>query len=110
VTFSEINVEPKLRLELDPRGVIVAVRAHAGARRNAIVGMRDGMLRVAVSEAPEKGKANKAIVEVLSKALGMPRSGIVIVSGASSPRKRFLLIGADAHALSALLQKVDNDR
>ncbi len=44
------------------------MRAHAGARQNGIVGEHNGMLRVAVTAAPEKGKANKAIVDVLSKA------------------------------------------
>jgi uncharacterized protein len=39
-------------------GVIVPVQAHAGARRNGVLGVRNGMLRVAVTAAPEKGKAN----------------------------------------------------
>lgn len=87
---------PVLALEHDPLGVVLPVRAHAGARRNAIVGVREGTLRVAVSAAPEKGKANQAIVAVLSNALGMPKSGIVLVSGATSPRKRFLIVGGEA--------------
>lgn len=92
-------MESKLQLEPDPRGVILSVRAHAGARRNAIVGVREGMVRIAVSEAPEKGKANKAIVVVLSKALGISKSAIVLVSGATSSRKRFLIVDSDADAV-----------
>ena len=103
-------MESKLQLEPDPRGVILTVRAHAGARRNAVVGVREGMLRVAVTEAPEKGKANKAIVAVLSKALGVSKSAVVLVSGATSPRKRFLIAGADADTLSASLQDATGDR
>jgi uncharacterized protein (TIGR00251 family) len=103
-------VASKLQLEPDPQGVILTVRAHAGARRNAIVGVRDGMLRVAVTEPPEKGKANKAIVAVLSKALGVSKSAVVLISGATSPRKRFLIAGADSDTLSASLQDAIDGR
>jgi uncharacterized protein len=97
-------VESKLQLEPDTRGVILTVRAHAGARQNAVVGVRDGMLRVAVTEAPEKGKANKAIVDVLSRALGVSKSAIELVSGTTSTRKRFLITGADADAIRQQIQ------
>jgi uncharacterized protein (TIGR00251 family) len=80
-----------IELQSDPRGVIVSVRAQPGARRNGIVGEHDGMLRVAVTAAPEKGKANKAIVDVLSRALGVPKSAVVLLSGETSSRKRFLI-------------------
>ena len=103
-------MESKLQLEPDPQGVILTVRAHAGARRNAVVGVREGMLRVAVTEAPEKGKANKAIVAVLSKTLGVPKSAIVLLSGTTSPRKRFLIVGGDADRLSAVLQRLPSER
>ena len=52
-------MEAKLNLEPDPRGVILTVRAHAGARQNAVVGVRDGMLRVAVTEAPRRARPTK---------------------------------------------------
>lgn len=85
-----------IAIEQNPRGVILAVRAHAGARRNAIVGVREGALRVAVTAAPERGKANKAIVGVLSEALRVPKSAIEIISGDTSPQKRVLVVGGDA--------------
>jgi uncharacterized protein (TIGR00251 family) len=77
-----------------PRGIIIPVRAHAGARRNAILGARQRMLRVAVTAAPEKGKANRAIIALLSGTLGVPKSAIELVSGETSPQKRFLIAGA----------------
>jgi len=80
-----------VELEADPRGVIIPVRAHAGARRNAIIGVRQGMLRVAVTAVPEKGKANRAIIALLSEALGIPKSAIELISGETSPQKRFLI-------------------
>jgi hypothetical protein len=93
-------------LERHPRGVIIAVRAHAGARQNGVTGTHDGMLRIAVTAAPEKGKANQAIVAVLSKALGVPKSAIELVAGATSPRKRFLIAGGDVGELETTIERL----
>ena len=80
-----------IALEPHPEGVILPVRAHAGARRNAIRGEQNGMLRVSVTQAPEKGKANKALIAVLSEGLSLKKSQIELISGATSPQKRFLV-------------------
>jgi len=93
-----------IKLELHPRGVILPIRAHAGARRNAILGEREGALRVAVTAAPEKGKANRAIIDLLSKSLKIPKSSFEIVSGDTAAQKRFLVVGADPHRLQTTLE------
>lgn len=95
-----------LQLELDERGVIVPVRAQAGARRNGIIGMHDGMLRIFVTAVPEKGKANRAIIELLSAAIEVPKSAIELLSGETSPRKRFLIVGGDAAKVSGRLTQI----
>jgi uncharacterized protein (TIGR00251 family) len=85
---------------IDPRphaaGWLLAVRAQAGARKNAVLGERQGALRVAVSAAPEKGKANAAIQGVLAEALGCKGSQLELVSGETSREKTFLISGIDA--------------
>jgi uncharacterized protein (TIGR00251 family) len=80
-----------IALEPHPEGTILPVRARAGARRNEIRGEQDGMLKVSVTQAPEKGKANKALVALLSKALRLRKSQIELISGETSPQKRFLV-------------------
>ncbi|HUT89132.1 MAG TPA: DUF167 domain-containing protein [Thermoguttaceae bacterium] len=80
-----------IALEPHPEGAILPVRAHAGARRNEIRGEQNGMLRVSVTQAPEKGKANKALIAVLSQGLSLKKSQIELISGATSPQKRFLV-------------------
>ena len=80
-----------IALEPHPEGAILPVRAHPGARRNEIRGEQNGMLRVSVTQAPEKGKANKALIAVLSKGLSLKKSQIELISGATSPEKRFLV-------------------
>ena len=93
-------------LEQNPRGVILPVRAHAGARRNAILGVREGALRVAVTAAPEKGKANRAITVLLSKTFDVPKSAIDLISGEASPQKRFLLQGVELDRIHQVLQPI----
>jgi uncharacterized protein (TIGR00251 family) len=92
-------------VEID-RGVLLPVRAQPGARRNGVLGERDGMLRVAVTAAPEKGKANRAIVAVLSDALGVSKSAIELTDGETSPRKRFLVVGARVEEIRNALERV----
>ena len=99
-----------LQIEKHERGVILLVRAHAGARKNAVVGVREGMLRVAVTEAPEKGKANRAIIAVLSDALGIAKSSIELIAGETSPRKRFLIMGATEEQIGAVMVSARRDR
>ena len=72
-------------------GVLLPVKAQAGARQNAIRGEQNGMLKVAVTQAPEKGKANQAIIAVLAESLRLKRSQIELISGETVSQKRFLI-------------------
>ena len=74
-------------------GCVVAVRAQPGAKRNGVLGIRNGRLRVAVQAPPDKGRANAAIVEVLAEFFGIRRSQIELVAGPTSQEKRFFLRG-----------------
>ena len=89
-------------IDLQPHaeGVILPVRAQPGARRNEVRGEQDGMLKVCVTQSPEKGKANKALVELLSKALSLRKSQIELIPARTSPQKRFLIRGVTAEELS----------
>jgi len=76
-----------------PDGCILPVRAQPGARKNAIVGEHGSALKVAVTAPPDRGKANKALVELLSEVLGLKRSQIELIGGLTSHDKRFLIRG-----------------
>ena len=82
-----------IALESHADGTILPVRAQPGARRNEIRGVQDGQLKVCVTQSPEKGKANKAVVELLAKKLGLKKSQIELISGETSHQKRFLVRG-----------------
>ena len=76
-------------------GVIIPVRVRAGARRTGVAGEHDGALRIDVNAAPEKGKANRAVAEVLAEVLQIPKSTVKLLSGATSNQKRFLVASVD---------------
>jgi len=80
-----------ISLEPHPEGTILPVRAQPGSRRNEIRGEQDGMLKVCVTQSPEKGKANKALVELLSKSLSLKKSQFELIAGETSHHKKFLV-------------------
>lgn len=82
-----------IALSESANGVILPVRAKPAARIEGVIDERDGALRVAVAAAPEQGKANEAVIRVLAETLGLRKSQITLVAGATSRQKRFLVTG-----------------
>ena len=99
---------PPLPAELPIRacadGVLVALKVTPKSGANRIEGLvADGegvRLRLRVTAAPEKGKANEAVVKLLAKAWGLPKSTLSIASCETAPLK-MLLVKGDASALQA---------
>lgn len=92
-----------------PNGVSVAVKVHPRSRRPGIGGIEacteGARLRIAVAEAAEHGRANRAACGALARALGVPASAVEVAAGAASRQKRLLVTGepgALAARLSAL--------
>lgn len=74
-------------------GALLAVRATPRAARNRI--SREGdALRVWVTAVPEDGKANAAVIKLLAKALGLPKSRLILASGATARDKIFRISAA----------------
>jgi uncharacterized protein (TIGR00251 family) len=82
-------------------GCILPVRAQPGARKTGVLGEQAGALKVAVTAPPEDGRANKALLETLRELLGVKRSQIELLSGATSREKRFLIRGVARAELEA---------
>lgn len=81
-------------------GVILPVKAQPGARATAIRGEHGGALKVSVTQAAEKGKANAALIDALADGLGLKRAQIELISGETQPRKRFLIRGISQSELA----------
>ena len=87
----------------DGDAVLIPVRAQPGASRDRISGEYDGALKIAVSAAPERGRANAAIAAVLAKTLGVRRAAVTLVSGATSRNKVFRVEGRTAEDVQAVV-------
>lgn len=84
-------------------GAAIAVRAQPGAKKTGVVGVWNGMLKVAVSAPAEDGRANAALVEVLREFFGIPRSRVELLRGASNRNKVFRLHGLTDAEVGAVL-------
>ena len=69
---------------------LIAVSAQPGARRNEVVAEGEGF-NVTTSAAPEDGKANDAIRALLADHLGIAKTRLTLVRGATSREKVFRL-------------------
>ena len=80
-----------------------SVRVSPGASRTRVLGEYAGALKIAVSAPPEKGKANDAVLDLLSAALNVRKSDLSVVAGQTSRDKRIAVTGLAPAALSAKL-------
>ena len=71
----------------------MTLRVQPNAGRNEVVGFEEGVLRVKIAAAPVKGKANKELIDFLSKLLGVSKSSITIEKGHISRKKVIAIEG-----------------
>ena len=93
-----------------PDHVRLSVRLTPNGGRDAIDGLEAGgdgecYLKARVSAVPEKGKANKALIALLSKSLGIPKSTFILVSG-DTARKKILRIEGEPEDLMEKLNAI----
>ncbi|OBF33415.1 hypothetical protein A5719_27715 [Mycolicibacterium peregrinum] len=68
----------------------VVVRVKPGSRKGPLVEVADdGELTIYVPERAVDGKANDAVTKLLAQHLGVPRSRVELISGATARLKRF---------------------
>ena len=72
--------------------------------RNRVIGWLGNRLKVAVIAAPERGKANAAVIDLLAELLGIARGRIRVVVGEAAALKT-LEVDADESALAKLPPK-----
>lgn len=94
--------------------VRLAVRLTPNGGRDAVDGIEadangETRLKMRVSAVPEKGKANKAMVAALAKALGLPKSSVELVSG-DTARQKILRIEGDPEDIVTRLKALAGAR
>ncbi|UJW75244.1 DUF167 domain-containing protein [Rhizobium sp. SL42] len=89
--------------------LLLAIRLTPNRGRDVLEGAdisADGQvyLKARVTAVPEKGKANKALIALVAKALRCPKSSIAVISGDTS-RQKILRIDGNPEDLA---EKVDS--
>ena len=74
-------------------GLYLQVHAQPGAKQAALRGLHGDAVKIAVKEAAQDGKANKAIEAFLAKELDLPKSAVEVTSGHTSRSKRLFIHG-----------------
>ena len=88
-------------------GIIVNLRISPNAKKNEII--KDGeIIKVKITALPIDGKANKALVEYLSKNFKIPKTSIEILKGETSKEKTILFKTLDEDKVNNLYKAFDN--
>ena len=90
--------------------IVIAVRLSPKADRDALAGIEtlsDGraVVKARVRAQPHDGEANAALVRLVAKSLGVPKSAVAIVSG-QTHRLKQVRIDGDPAQLGARLKEL----
>jgi uncharacterized protein (TIGR00251 family) len=88
-----------LKIQKTEEGIVFLTKVIPGSSTTLISGLLDGILKVKVSAAPEKGKANQSLKKFLAKQLNVKNNAIDIISGQTSPVKQIRVVGISAETL-----------
>jgi hypothetical protein len=82
--------------EIDGGVVFTAKVVPGSSGPTRFCGLLDGMVKVKVSAAPEKGKANKCLLKFLARQLDVKKNAVGIISGHTGPVKHVQVVGISA--------------
>ena len=71
--------------------------------KTALAGVLGDMLKIKLAAAPEKGKANEALIEFLAESLNVKKNTIKITSGQTSPVKTIQITGVSPQIIQQKL-------
>lgn len=82
-------------------GVVLSIRIAPNSSRNGFVSSEGG-LKLKITAQPIENKANKAVVEYLSKLFRVPKTNISILRGECSKDKVILIKTADSTKIEVI--------
>lgn len=85
--------------------MLLRVRVQPKASRNALRYTEEGCCRVSLTAPPIEGEANKALVQLLAKTLGIAKQSISIKSGEHARQKVLRLEKVTAERVQQRLEK-----
>jgi uncharacterized protein (TIGR00251 family) len=92
-------------------GSAMAVHVTPRSRKNELTGISpDGTLRVRLTAPPVEGAANKALLELLARVLGVRAGALEIIAGEKGKDKIISVVDLDAHTVEERVKKHLKDR
>jgi len=85
------------------QAVRIAVYVQPRASKSAVAGLHDGYIKIRLAAPPVDGAANQALIEFVAARLGIAKSRVKLVSGASSRRKTLEIEGVEEAQVRAKL-------
>lgn len=97
-----------MAFEIKDGSVVIKVKVTPSAKQNsikqpAINDAGDHYIPISITTAPEKGKANKAVIKMLAKEWHLPKSVFSVISGEITRHKKIKILG-DADSLYEVIQ------
>lgn len=103
--IAQMNVTLNSPSGLDQVKTHIKVKLLPRSSRSEIVGIENNILKVKVTSPPVDGEANKALIQLLAKSLGISKGGVEIIAGKSSKLKTIRIHGLSEKDVSLLLEK-----
>lgn len=75
---------------------MLTVKVVPASSRTSLAGLLNGMLKIKVAAAPQKGKANRALIEFIAKKLGVKKNAVRIIAGETNQVKNVEVAGITA--------------
>lgn len=91
---TSVNLQSHIKVKVLPK-----------SSRNQIIGREGDLFKVKLTSPPVEGKANKALIELLAKRLGIAKKRIEIISGKRSRLKSILIHGLTLEEITQSLNK-----
>jgi uncharacterized protein (TIGR00251 family) len=91
-------------------GVRFTVRVQPRASRSAVDGVREGALRIRLTNPPVDGAANEALIAFLAELLDVAKRSVHIVAGASSRTKVIDVDAMDTDRVRACIARSLEER
>ena len=85
---------------MDPERIKIYVKPNSG--KSSVEGLHNGRIKIKICSPPQDGKANKELMDFISKKTGVPKKNIRIISGERSNLKEIEIMkkpGIDIYAI-----------
>lgn len=83
-------------------GLVLIIKISPNASKNEIIKNDDGGYKLKITAQPIEGKANKAVIEYLSKTFKIPKTSCEIIKGETSKEKTILIKSKDEEKLQKM--------